>query len=62
MAELFCVRKPVDIAWDSILARFETGGNADLLASAFKTEDHIESRNFSIIHKTILGLLQLELP
>lgn len=54
-------RKPVDIAWASILAKHETGKRATDTASLFRNDDHIESRGFSLLHKCILEILRLNL-
>ena len=54
-------RKPVDIVWDSILAKYETGERASHIASLFRNDDHIESRGFSLLHKCVLEILQLNL-
>ena len=54
-------RKPVDIVWDTILAKFETGERASDIASLFRNDDHIESRGFSLLQKCVLEILPLNL-
>ena len=54
-------RKPVDIVWDSILGKHETGERASDIASLFRNDDHIESRGFSLLHKCVLEILQVNL-
>ena len=54
-------RRPVDIVWDTILAKYETGERASHIASLFRNDDHIESRGFSLLHKCVLEVLPLNL-
>lgn len=54
-------RKPVDIVWDTILAKYETGERASHIASLFRNDDHIESRGFSLLQKCVLEILPLNL-
>lgn len=54
-------RRSIDIVWDSILAKYETGERASHIASLFRSDDHIESRGFSLLHKCVLEILQLNL-
>lgn len=54
-------RKPDDIVWDTILAKFETSERASHIASIFRNDDHIESRGFSLLQKCVLEILPLNL-
>ena len=54
-------RKPVDIVWDTILAKFVTGERASHIASLFRNDDHIESRGFPLLQKCVLEILPLNL-
>jgi ankyrin repeat protein len=53
--------RPIDIAWDRILGGFETQPTQDTLANLFQSTDYLESRQFSMIHKIVLGVLNLDL-
>ncbi|MCJ1292557.1 hypothetical protein MMC34_004108 [Xylographa carneopallida] len=53
--------RPIDIAWDRILGNFESETTEETLINLFSSTDYLESRQFSIIHKIVLGILNLDL-
>ncbi|MCJ1432425.1 hypothetical protein MMC27_001781 [Xylographa pallens] len=53
--------RPIDIAWDRVLGNFESESTEETLINLFSSTDYLESRQFSIIHKIVLGILNLDL-
>ncbi|MCJ1385550.1 hypothetical protein MMC17_008673 [Xylographa soralifera] len=53
--------RPIDIAWDRVLGNFESESTEETLISLFSSTDYLESRQFSTIHKIVLGILNIDL-
>ncbi|KAM3518176.1 hypothetical protein MY4038_010161 [Beauveria bassiana] len=51
-------RKPIDTAWESILSKTVTNKEADLVMNIFNDSDYLTSREFTPLHKMVLGLVR----
>ncbi len=51
-------RKPIDSAWDLILSNGLPTSETDRIAHIFNDGDYTDTRQFNVLHKIVLGLLQ----
>lgn len=50
------VRRPIDSAWDQVLSKSVPDREANAVARICNDTDYLDSRQFTVIHKIILGL------
>ncbi|MCJ1306964.1 hypothetical protein MMC25_000608 [Agyrium rufum] len=61
LAEDDCKRIPVEMAWDKALSGNLSEQDTNAVADIFRQTDYLSKRQFSVIHKIVLGLVAKDL-